>query len=45
VLDPTREAAVFAARRAWGTERGLDAEGVEEIFRAIVRASRRVQRT
>ena len=45
VLDPAREAAVFAARRAWAEERGLDAEGVEEIFRAVVRASRRVQRT
>lgn len=45
VLDPGREATLFEARRAWATSSGLDAEGVEEIFRAIVRASRRMQRT
>jgi prephenate dehydrogenase len=44
VLDPAREARVFEARRAWATEIGLDAEGVEEIFRAVVRFSRRAQR-
>ena len=45
VLDPGREAAVFEARRAWARDAGLDEESVEEIFRAIVRASRRAQRT
>ena len=45
VLDPAREASVFAARKAWAAEEGLDTEGVDEIFRAILRASRRVQRT
>ncbi len=45
VLDPAREAALFEARRAWAKDTGLDVEGVEEIFRAIVRASRRMQRT
>ena len=45
VLDPVRETAVFSARRAWAAEQGLDADGVEEIFRAVLRASRRIQRT
>ena len=44
VLDAGREAALFEARRAWATEAGADADGVEEIFRAIVRLSRRLQR-
>jgi prephenate dehydrogenase len=45
VLDPGREAALFEARRAWARDAGVDEESVEEIFRAIVRASRRAQRT
>jgi prephenate dehydrogenase len=44
VLDSAREAEVFAARRAWAKGTGLDEEGVDEIFRAIVRLSRRLQR-
>jgi len=45
VLDANREAALFEARREWAKSAGLDAEGIEEIFRAVVRASRRLQRT
>jgi prephenate dehydrogenase len=45
VLDAGREASLFEARRAWAEKAGLDAEGIDEIFRAIVRASRRLQRT
>lgn len=45
VLDAAREAAVLEARRTWGKEQGLAGESVEEIFRAIMRASRRVQST
>ncbi len=45
VLDPAREASLFEARRAWAKDAGMDVDAVEEIFRAIVRASRRAQRT
>ncbi len=45
VLDPGREASLFEERRAWAKGSGLDAEGIDEIFRAIVRFSRRLQRT
>ena len=44
VLDAAREGALFAARRAWAAELGADADSVDEVFRAIVRMSRRVQR-
>lgn len=43
VLDGTREVDLLAGRRAWAAETGLDPDGVEEIFRAILRLSRRVQ--
>ncbi|MGZ3461328.1 MAG: chorismate mutase, partial [Archangium sp.] len=43
VLDAAREEKVLASRRAWASERGLDPEGVESIFRAILRFSRRTQ--
>lgn len=41
--DPGREAAVLAARRSVAEERGLDAESIEDVFRAVLRFSRRVQ--
>jgi prephenate dehydrogenase len=44
VRDEAREAELFAARRTWAKDAGLDVEGVEDIFRAVVRSSRRVQR-
>ncbi|HEX8438116.1 prephenate dehydrogenase/arogenate dehydrogenase family protein [Archangium sp.] len=43
VPDPAREEAVIATRRAWASERGLDPDAVESIFRAILRFSRRAQ--
>ncbi len=43
VLDGQREALVFERRRAWANELGLEEEGVEEVFRSIVRFSRRIQ--
>ncbi|HSP79180.1 MAG TPA: prephenate dehydrogenase/arogenate dehydrogenase family protein [Myxococcaceae bacterium] len=45
VVDPAREEALLAARRAWASEQALDAEGVESVFRAILRFSRRSQLT
>lgn len=43
VLDPAREARLLEARRTWAAERDLDAAGVEEVFRSILRLSRRSQ--
>jgi prephenate dehydrogenase len=43
VHDPERESAQLQARRAWADEVGLDAQGVEEVFRAVLRSSRTVQ--
>ena len=43
VHDPEREASQLQARRAWADEAGLDAQGVEEVFRAVLRASRSAQ--
>ena len=43
VPDPAREDAMLVSRRAWAAERGLEPEGVEAIFRAILRFSRRDQ--
>jgi prephenate dehydrogenase len=43
VYDPAREAELMSARRAWAQELDLDPEGVEAIFRMVVRFSRRVQ--
>ncbi|MFL5354252.1 prephenate dehydrogenase/arogenate dehydrogenase family protein [Archangium sp.] len=45
VPDPAREEAMLAVRRDWAAELGVDAEGVEAIFRAILRFSRRAQQT
>jgi prephenate dehydrogenase len=43
LYDPERETRVLGARRAMAEERGIDAESVEDVFRAILRFSRRVQ--
>jgi len=43
VLDEGRETALLAKRRAWAEELGLDASGIEEIFRALLRFSRKAQ--
>jgi prephenate dehydrogenase len=43
VLDPSRETALLEARRAWAAESGLDGPGVEEVFRAVLRLSRKTQ--
>jgi prephenate dehydrogenase len=43
IHDPEREAAQIQARRAWAEEAGLAAQGIEEVFRAILRSSRSAQ--
>ncbi len=43
LYDPDREARVLTARRTMADERGIDGESVEDVFRAILRFSRRVQ--
>jgi prephenate dehydrogenase len=43
LYDPDRETRVLAARRAMAEERAIDPESVEDVFRAILRFSRRVQ--
>jgi len=43
VHDPERETAQLHARRAWAQEAGLDAQGVEEVFRTVLRSSRAAQ--
>ena len=43
IHDPAREASQLQARRAWAEVQGLDPEGVEEVFRAVLRASRNAQ--
>lgn len=43
VPDPAREEALVASRGGWAAGLGLDEEGVEAIFRAILRFSRRSQ--
>jgi prephenate dehydrogenase len=44
VLDGAREAEVLGTRRRWASEMKLDADGVSEVFRAILTMSRRAQR-
>jgi len=44
VVDSGREEQVIAARRRWAEEEGLDADGVAEIFRSVLRFSRAVQK-
>jgi prephenate dehydrogenase len=41
--DPVREAEVLAARREWAEELAIDADSIEDVFRAVLRFSRRVQ--
>ncbi|GLH70721.1 hypothetical protein GETHPA_22540 [Geothrix rubra] len=43
VHDPAREAAQIRVRRAWAEAAGLDPQGMEEVFRAVLRASRSAQ--
>ena len=43
VHDQAREAQVLAARRAQAEEQGLDPESIEDVFRAVLRLSRRTQ--
>jgi len=43
VHDPERETSQLQARRTWADEAGLDAQGVEEVFRAVLRSSRSAQ--
>jgi prephenate dehydrogenase len=44
VLDANRELEVMGARKQWAAELKLDAEGVADVFRAIMTLSRRAQR-
>lgn len=44
VLDPAREASLLSDRRAWAASLHLDPDSVDEVFRAILRFSRRSQR-
>lgn len=41
--DATREADLLSARRRLASERSLDEESIEDVFRAVLRFSRRVQ--
>lgn len=43
VHDATREAQLIDARRAWASEHAIDEQSVEDVFRAVLRFSRRVQ--
>jgi prephenate dehydrogenase len=44
IVDSVREAEVLGNRRVWAISEGLDPEGVAEIFDAVLRLSRHVQR-
>lgn len=43
IHDPEREGSQLQARRAWARDLGLDIQGVEDVFRAVLRASRAAQ--
>jgi len=43
ILDPAREEALLSVRRTWAQEAGLDPDATEELFRGILRISRRTQ--
>jgi prephenate dehydrogenase len=43
IVDPNREARLIEARRDWARANNLDANAVEEVFRAIIRFSRTMQ--
>ena len=44
IVDPAREASLLAERRAWAESLQVDPDAIEELFRSILRFSRRVQR-
>ena len=44
IADPSREANLLAERRAWAEALQLDGEAIDELFRSILRFSRRAQR-
>ncbi len=44
VRDPRREEALLKIRKDWGELHDLDPVGVQEVFEALMRQSRRVQR-
>jgi len=44
VTDAAREAEVLETRRRWGEELGLDPDSIDELFRSVLRFSRRHQR-
>lgn len=44
IVDPAREAELRNARRTWAKELGLDPDSVDDVFQAILRFSRRLQR-
>lgn len=43
ILDPAREATLLQDRRSWAQDLGLDENLVEEVFRTLLRVSRRAQ--
>ncbi|HVP60324.1 MAG TPA: prephenate dehydrogenase/arogenate dehydrogenase family protein [Myxococcaceae bacterium] len=45
IVDPARETRLLAERRDWAESLHLDPEVVEELFRSILRFSRRAQRS
>jgi prephenate dehydrogenase len=45
VLDPERERSLLSQRAAWAEERGLDPQAVRDVFEAVLRFSRSVQRS
>lgn len=44
VTDTAREAEVLETRRRWAVELGLDPDSIDELFRSVLRFSRRHQR-
>jgi prephenate dehydrogenase len=43
ILDPARETSLLQDRRTWARGLGLDEDLVEEVFRTLLRVSRRAQ--
>lgn len=43
-FDPAREEKLLEERRAWGADLGLPPEAVDDVFQAILRLSRSIQR-
>jgi prephenate dehydrogenase len=44
IRDPERERSLLAERAAWAEQRGLDSQAVRDVFEAVLRFSRSVQR-